>query len=323
MSRNFLRLLANTWLVSLVLGACGDAAFANPAPSGGGDDDRTGETAPEVSEAQREEARARFGRGTELYDEGEFKLALIEFERAYSIVPGYRILYNIGQVQQQLGRYAKALVTLERYLAVGGKRIAPERRAAVEKDIATLRMRTAKLTVMVSEPGADISIDGASLGVSPLAPDQLIDAGEHRLVISKKKFQTESRTLVLAGGDAIVSRFTLTRENNPATATPPAPSTTPMWVAWTATGLLAAGAGVTGFLTLRENAELDSMRKRVGTTERDRQDQQSTVDAFAALTDGLIAGAIVAGGVALYLTLKHPSSTQTPRVGASGMAWSF
>ena len=61
-----------------------------------------------------DEARARIRRGLELYDEGDFRLALIELERAYQILPSYKILYNLGQVHFQLGEHARAHAALTR-----------------------------------------------------------------------------------------------------------------------------------------------------------------------------------------------------------------
>src|SRR5262245_54376929 len=79
-------------------------ASASPSPGAG--------PSPEVVT----EAKQRFDRGLELYAEGEYPLALIEFTRAYELVPNYRVLYNIGQVCIQLGQYANARRALEEYL---------------------------------------------------------------------------------------------------------------------------------------------------------------------------------------------------------------
>src|SRR5688572_21286235 len=64
--------------------------------------------APEPSAEAKQEARERFNQGLALFEDGDYGLALIEFERAYAVVPDYRVLYNIAQVNIQLGRYAKA-----------------------------------------------------------------------------------------------------------------------------------------------------------------------------------------------------------------------
>src|SRR5438132_509301 len=38
-----------------------------------------------------EEARARYRRGVELFNEGDYKLALIEFQRSFALSPNWRI----------------------------------------------------------------------------------------------------------------------------------------------------------------------------------------------------------------------------------------
>ena len=85
-----------------------------------------------------DDARARVKRGLELYDEGEYRLSLSELQRAYDLVPNYKVLYNIGQVRIQLGEYAEAQRVLRRYLDDGKEEIGAERRADVEKDLAML-----------------------------------------------------------------------------------------------------------------------------------------------------------------------------------------
>ena len=64
------------------------------------------EPAAQVQPADVEEARRRFDRGVKLYSEGDFTLAVIEFERAYELVANYRVLYNIGHVSIQLRQHA-------------------------------------------------------------------------------------------------------------------------------------------------------------------------------------------------------------------------
>src|SRR4051812_29519826 len=67
------------------------------------------------------EAGERYGRGLSLYSEGDYALAVIEFERAYALVSDYRVLYNVGQVRIQLGNYALARVARETKLRDGGE----------------------------------------------------------------------------------------------------------------------------------------------------------------------------------------------------------
>src|SRR5687768_2725567 len=99
------------------------------------------------------EAAERYQRGLSIYAEGEYLLALVEFERAYQLSPDYRVLYNIGQVRVQLGRYAKAREALEQYMEQGGDAISADRKREVTADLEMLKMRTARLNIVTSEEG--------------------------------------------------------------------------------------------------------------------------------------------------------------------------
>src|SRR6185369_13528930 len=101
----------------------------------------TAEAAP--TKEQQHEAATRFKKGIELFKEGDYQAALIEFRRANEIAPNYAVLYNIGQVYFQLQDYAGALTALERYLSEGGKNVPTARRTEVEKDIEKLKSRVA------------------------------------------------------------------------------------------------------------------------------------------------------------------------------------
>src|SRR5262245_45434901 len=52
-----------------------------------------------------DEARARYARATQLWDEGHHEGALVEFRRAYELTHEYRVLYNIAQVCYRLRDY--------------------------------------------------------------------------------------------------------------------------------------------------------------------------------------------------------------------------
>jgi tetratricopeptide (TPR) repeat protein len=86
---------------------------------------------------ERAFARSHFNRGVELAKAGSYESALAEFEQAYQISPHFSVLYNIGQAELALERPELAVETLRRYLAEGGERIAPARRAEVISTIAT------------------------------------------------------------------------------------------------------------------------------------------------------------------------------------------
>ena len=317
-------------LAGLSVGVClvlvGGSAWAQPeaaappaAPSS---------AAPASAEVLKE-AGERYARGLSLYGDGEFLLALVEFERAYQLSSNYKVLYNIGQVRIQLGRYAKAKEALEDYLKAGGANLSPERTQAVNKDLATLAERTASLNIVTREVGADISLDGKVIGTSPLSAPLVVDAGEHNLVLHKSGFYDSAQSVTLAGQDQLeltvelkpipVATQIKTGDVQSTQVAPGKPTRTAVWVSWAATGTLAATAGVVGYLGISKANELESMRTDYGVTRGELDKTQSQARTLLAISDITAGLAVVAGGVALYLTLSHPNEKAAPSGVALGI----
>jgi hypothetical protein len=265
------------------------------------------------------QAFAHYERGIQRYDDGEFALALVEFERAYAIRPGYRLLYNIGQVHYQLGHYAKARKAFERYLAEGKGEIHPERRAQVNSDLKALALRTAFIVVKANVAAIEVSIDDEDVTISTPGARLLVDAGNRRVVASKAGYSIARRSVSLAGGEVAVVELRLI---NLAPKSNVKPANTPAIVAWIGAGALAAGAIGTGVATVLADSEYDKMRRNPqdgsGKEIRSTLDRQAdTVERLALVTDVLAGAAAVSGGVALYFTLRGTTARETPAPRAS------
>jgi hypothetical protein len=280
---------------------------ASPAPEAATGEAAAAQPSPEAVK----EAGQRYERGLELYSEGDYGLAVIEFERAYELVPNYRVLYNIGQVRIQLGRYAKAKKALEEYLEKGGDEIKRERKDAVKSDLEMLAGRTALLTVITNEPGADIVLDSLVVGQSPLTEALLVDAGEHTLEVRKEGFYSKGSQVKLAGREETTVTLEITKVPEAKGPTVveriEAPvvkvDRTPMWIGWAATGALAIGAGVVGYFGITKANDLESMRTDYPVSRKQLDDTKKSAQTLFIVSDSLTAAAVVAGGVSLYLTL--------------------
>jgi len=303
----------------------GDAANSteHEAARPGPDRDQKPTEAETANPERLREAGQRYEAGLSLYSEGDFALAVIEFERAFSLVPDYRVLFNIGQVRIQLGQYARARRALEHYLREGADRIGEERRAAVAADLQMLAARTATLRVQANVGNAEIRVDDELVGRSPLPQALLLDAGEHRVVVRKPGYRTHETRVTLAGRDA----EDVLVELQVLPARPPAPivvtesrrvedagsSEAVMWAAWSATGALVVGASITGFLGIRAANELGELRSDPDATRGELDSAKSRARSLLITADVLGAAAVASGGIALYVTLsKRAPDRQTP-----------
>jgi hypothetical protein len=276
------------------------------------------------------EAKQRFDRGFELYEEGEYPLALIEFNRAYELVPNYRVLYNIGQVCIQLGQYANARRALEEYLQKGGDGLAADRRAAVNKDLEMLRHRTAFLTIGANLEGAEVLVDDVLVGKTPLGPALLVDAGVHRVTLRRPGYLPKTSNVTLAGGDEQSLSVALERQpENKETIVvrerEVVEDNTTTWIiaGWVTTGALAAGAVVTGIMGAGEADELDQLRGGLasdydGELPGRLDDARSNAKTLFLVSDVLTGAAVIAGGLSLWITLdpphpERPADTPPPR----------
>jgi hypothetical protein len=291
--------------------------------------------AQQPTKAQQAEAGTRFKKGVDLFKEGDYQAALIEFRRAHDLAPNFNVLYNIGQVYFQLQDYPNALTSLQKYLSEGGSKIPSSRKQEVERDIEKLKSRVANVDVTTNVEGAEITIDDVNVGRSPLGKPVLVGAGRHRVVASKTGYVSASKTIEVASGDTPRVSLELAEEKGQTTATPPPPppsstgDTTPPppppatgtggappppppasvpWVGWAITGGLAAGAAVTGILALGASSDLKTLRDQPTAT-RDELDKKSTkVVALSVTSDICTGAAVLAGGISLYLTLSGSSS---------------
>jgi len=267
------------------------------------------------------EAKQRFDRGYELYEEGEYPLALIEFNRAYELVPNYKVLYNIGQVCIQLAQYANARRALTEYVEKGGDSLSPDRRASVKKDLDMLARRTAHLMVTSNIEGAEVLVDDVPVGKTPVASALLLDAGMHRITLRRTGYLTRTNNVTLAGGDeqsvnvalevqpeekqTIVVREREVIEDS---------AQTWMIAGWATTGALIAGAIVTGVMGKNEANELKQLRKADARAYEDQpdglpgriDDTKSNASTLFLVSDVMSGAALIVGGLSLWITLDPP-----------------
>jgi hypothetical protein len=289
--------------------------------------------------ADTDDARGHFTRAVELFKEGDFRAALIEFQRAYDAAPNYKVLYNLGQTNLELQDYAGALKAFRGYLDGGGRDIAAARRTQVEAELKRLESRVARVEIAVNVEGADITIDDVSVGRSPLSAPVLVGAGRRKIAGTKAGLSSASRVIDVAGGDKPkVSLELVEQQSAPqivvqtsgsdgATVLTPQPTNTPLvavhtssgpstwfYVGLATTGALAAATGILGGLALGAKSTFDSRVAQLGVTSSSVESARDDVKNFALATD-ITLGVTVAAAITTVILAFTTSNKHTTREG--------
>ncbi|RYG80124.1 PEGA domain-containing protein, partial [bacterium] len=281
------------------------------------------------------EAEAAFRRGNVLVDEGDYEAALIEYRRSLGLFRTRSATRNVAAALRKLKRYDEALVALQTL----AREFPPSTRAekaALEAEIAQLRMLVGTLRITSNEAGAVVTVDDVPRGETPLASLSLA-TGKHRVRVEKPGFVTIERTVELAGQTTSDQRFQLApvpkvEPTAIAASAPEAPRGRPVAskVGFAAIGL-GLGVGVLGgvALALREEriGEMESSgcSGAVTPTTAARCDDLSSAAktrGTLAIVSFAVAGALVATGLVLQVVAPRPkasalSLTCTPGLGAS------
>jgi hypothetical protein len=138
---------------------------------------------PTVADPQaKASAQALLKEGTALYDRGDFAGALGKFEAAYGIYPSPKLQFNIAQADRDLGRPVEALAAFEKFLALATD-AAPEVLSEARQSAAELRTKLAQVKIECSISGAEVALDGKTVGSTPLAQPIWVTPGRHQIAI--------------------------------------------------------------------------------------------------------------------------------------------
>jgi hypothetical protein len=290
-------------------------------------------------------AQELLGQGSKLYQQGDVTGALEKFEAAYVAFPSPKLMFNIGQANRDLGRPVEAIEAFQRFLAEATD-ASPEKMADARRFVAELQMKLGKLRIDCDTPGAEVSVDGKTVGRTPLPGLIWATPGRHQVTASRADAVPALETVEAQTG----STSTVTIHLIPLVAPAPAPvamapAPTPVlqtappvgpspssanegwwlgrkwtWVAAGSTVLLAAGAITTGVLM---KSKFDSLRTSCGAGNPDRPGcTQSDIDSvtsrqtMANVFWALAGAAAVTTGVLFFVEGRAVSVA--PVAGAGG-----
>jgi hypothetical protein len=184
---------------------------------------------PSVAHAQdaTAEARKRFQEGVKLFDEKKYDEARAAFLQAYALKRHPDILLNLAQCEQAGGRPLEAAMHFRDFLRDPATSTHPKRVDA-ERNLAEARLKLGSIKVLIDTADAEILIDGARVGVSPLPEAVDVAPGNH-LVEARQGARTITRSVNAPAGNVVPvnMRFgsTAVVPPPPTAVTPPTPPT--------------------------------------------------------------------------------------------------
>ena len=146
------------------------------------------------------QARVKFRKGTKLYKRGMYLAALEQFRAAQKLYPSFKIDLNIAGTLQALGRLAEAATSYERFILQSSSAPAAFITSA-RAQLAKLKQQLASVSVSSPVRGADVSINGVTIGSTPLDMPHYLKPGSVALVVQKRGALFFSRKLQLKAGD--------------------------------------------------------------------------------------------------------------------------
>ncbi len=165
-------------------------------------------SADEVSEAARAAAKEKFARGVERLRAKDYGGAAVELESAHALAPYPVVLYNLGLAYEGLDRPVDALRVMKQVLAAPGN-LRDERIARARRAVSELGKRVGSLALTIGESGADVRIDGTSVGTSPLPEPRALSAGAHFVEVHKVGFVPFRQEVVIVGEQSTALTVTL------------------------------------------------------------------------------------------------------------------
>lgn len=168
------------------------------------------QTAP--SAAATQEARDRFQRGVDLFEEHNYPAAMTEFQRAYELTRNPLVLYNISATHELSGHFVEALDAMLDYEHNAPAATVQQRRADIDAALARLRQRIGTVVIRFNATGLDVRVDGLQRSVSEARTGLRLSVGRHRIRLSAPHFQPREEEFDLTGGSTVVLSEPLTPE---------------------------------------------------------------------------------------------------------------
>lgn len=220
-------------------------SFANPGPSD--------VASPGASDAAGE----LFDKGNAFYHQSRWAEAEVQFQKAWNVKQSFDVAANLGDCELQIGQNREAaehLAFAVRAFPVSGKPVLLER---LRQRFAEARALTSALHIRVDIKGAEVTVDGRSVGVAPLADEVFVDPGARVVEARLEGYDVGRANVMAAKGTTQEVTLTLPRKGVEPIVPPTSGAKLPILLGGAALGLVALGAGI-GFTVAANGKSTDA-----------------------------------------------------------------
>jgi tetratricopeptide (TPR) repeat protein len=282
-------------------------------------------------------AKGHYASGKSYYQQGRYRDAIREFKAALRLSEKPGLYYNIALCWERLGNLQKAIEYRRKYLkALPNASDAQQ----VKLQIASLkeRLRATSVVLKGGPAGAEVRLDGKSMGKLPLKEPISVRPGSHKIVVTKPGYERFKSVVGVSAGQSLEvqvemekkeralppPRRPVARPRKPPRPRPEGLSTKGkpepppkekkrkrLWT-WVSLGVgagILAGGVVAGALASHWVDEANKSLDRGDMTGYDDNESQAKAAAITADISYALGGALVVTGVVLYF-LEDRSSEE-------------
>ncbi|HEY8077489.1 MAG TPA: hypothetical protein VIF62_25360 [Labilithrix sp.] len=289
------------------------------------------------------EARQHFDAGVNLLqdpDGARVEDAYREFKKAYEIAPSPKILGNIGYCAMKLERDGEAIDAYSTYLREVPD-IDAEERAQITRDLQTLTVGVARLSIEVDKPGATlvdvrVPVRGERITNTYTPAASKLDIGVrpgHHLITAKVDGFEDATWEVDAYASSRDKHTFAMQPKKIAVVTTPPPGGEPKkstnivpWIVAGAGGVMLIAGTVTGIVALGKTSDISNACPNDACPRSfDLDGARSSARTFVTVTDVLLIGGAVlaAGGVTWAILANGGDDKASIALGPSGVGGRF
>jgi hypothetical protein len=150
-------------------------------------------------------ATAEISAGDKAAKAKDWQGALDHYQAAYHTTASWRAQLGVADALFQLGRLGEAYEQYDDALKTYGTKYGPGEKTLVNNRLKELTAKTGWLSLRIAEPGADVAVDGKSIGTSPVPALIRVTLGSHDIKVTKAGFLPfAGHAEIAADGKAVV-----------------------------------------------------------------------------------------------------------------------